>query len=443
MTSIHTRFKNIRVTRVARFLPLFFLGLTGLWAKGGPQAAPAGARKSLAAGRKPVLAVPNRQVAPPAAKAAAQRPLAPRAVAHRDRGAAQVSAARNVEPLSNRRYYRQIWTEPTYADSTIGDQLAGEDLVVRRAAIEALGPYNGSVIVTDAQTGRILTIVNQKLALRSGFTPCSTIKLVTSIAGLVEGAITPSTVMRVSRYERMNLTEALARSNNPFFSQIGRELGFERIAYYARLLGIGEKAGWNIDGEQEGVFPTTEPVNSGGVGLMTSHGVGIEMTPLQLAALLSMIANNGTLHWLQYPRTREELENFTPMVKRQMDLAQVIEQLRPGLEGAVEWGSGQRARKTSESTEPIFGKTGTCTHSDQRTHLGWFGAYNQVGERRLVVVVLLTGGRPVNGPVASGIAGAVYRILNDQNYYALRDPMLTQVVQANGLVSFQPTCCAQ
>ncbi len=353
------------------------------------------------------------------------------------------SQARRARPVSTRRSYRQTWWEPTYADSTVGDQLAGEDLIVRRAAIEALGPYNGGVIVTDAQTGRVLSIVNQKLALRSGFTPCSTIKLVTSIAGLVEGVITPQTVMRVSRYERMNLTEALARSNNPFFSNIGRELGFERIAYYSRLFGIGEKAGLNIPGEQDGLFPVEEPIHSGGVGLMTSHGIGIELTPLQLAAMLSMIANNGTLHWLQYPRTREEVENFTPLVKRQMDLAKVVGQLRPGMEGAVEWGSGQRARKFSASDEPIFGKTGTCTHSDQRTHLGWFGSYNQVGDRKLVVVVLLTGGRPVNGPVASGIAGNVYRILNGQNYYALSDPALSQAVQSNGLVSFQPTCCSQ
>lgn len=318
------------------------------------------------------------------------------------------------------RYYRQTWMEPTYADSTVGDRIEGEDLIVRRAAVEALGPYNGSVLVTDARTGRILTIVNQKLALSTGFTPCSTIKLVTSIAGLVEGVIESDTILKIGRRSRMGLTEALARSNNPYFSMVGRELGFERVGYYARLLGIGEKAGLDIDGEKAGSFPVDEPPSSqGGLGLMTYCGTGIDMTPLQLSALLSMIATDGTLHWLQYPRSKEEIENFTPRVKRQMDLQKVVAQLRPGMEGAVEWGSGQRARKNAESEEKIYGKTGTCTHSDQRTHLGWFGAYNEVGDRRLVVVVLLTGGRPVNGPVASGIAGAVYRILNGQNYYTI------------------------
>ena len=57
------------------------------------------------------------------------------------------------------------WSEPTFADSTVGDSVDGEDLTVRRAAVEALGPYNGTVVVADPQTGRILTIVNQKTAL--------------------------------------------------------------------------------------------------------------------------------------------------------------------------------------------------------------------------------------------------------------------------------------
>jgi penicillin-binding protein 2 len=349
--------------------------------------------------------------------------------------------ARKRNVSVGRRYYRQTWMEPTYADSTVGDRIDGEDLVARRAAVEALGPYNGGVIVTDAQTGRVLTIVNQKLALSSGFTPCSTIKLVTSMAGLIEGAVTPRTVFRVNRYERMDLTEALARSNNPYFSLIGKQLGFERIAYYSRMFGIGEKAGLNIEGEQEGEFPEVEPVAAGGVSLMTSHGIAIKLTPLQLSALLAMIANNGTMHWLQYPRSREEVETFIPQVKRQMDLAQVIDQIRPGMEGAVEWGSGQRARRTAESSEPIFGKTGTCTHSDQRTHLGWFGSYNVVGDRKLVVVVLLTGGRPVNGPVASGIAGNVYRILNGQNYYTQSNP--PSLPLPDSLLAIQPSCCTR
>lgn len=332
-------------------------------------------------------------------------------------GPSKLTTAKKPKALPTRSV-RRSWMEPTYADSTIGDRIEGEDLVVRRAAVEALGAYNGSVMVTDAKTGRILTIVNQRVAFENGYTPCSTVKLVTSMAGLVEGVITPQTVFKVGRRKYMTLTEALARSDNPYFSTIGRKLGFERIAYYARLFGFGEKAGLNIDGEQAGIMPEEEQRQLGGVGLMTSHGMGINLTPLQLSSLIVTMANNGTMYWLQYPRSREETENFMPRVKRQLDLAQIVEQVQPGMEGAVEWGSGHRARLQADDNTPIFGKTGTCTHSDQRTHLGWFGSYNQVGDRKLAVVVLLTGGRPVNGPVASGVAGSVYRILAGQNYYA-------------------------
>src|SRR6185369_10010894 len=89
------------------------------------------------------------------------------------------------------------WKEPTFADSTVGDKIDGEDLVVRRAAVDALGPYNGTVVVADPSTGRILTIVNQKLAFKSGFQPCSTIKIVAALAGLSEGIIDRNTSMRL------------------------------------------------------------------------------------------------------------------------------------------------------------------------------------------------------------------------------------------------------
>ena len=78
---------------------------------------------------------------------------------------------------ARRRGWVQTWDEPTYKDSTIGDDTAGEDPQVRKAAIGALGPMNGSVVVVDPTNGRILTMVNQQLALGGGFQPCSTIKV--------------------------------------------------------------------------------------------------------------------------------------------------------------------------------------------------------------------------------------------------------------------------
>src|SRR5260370_28789125 len=206
----------------------------------------------------------------------------------------------------------------------------------------------------------------------------------------------------------MALTYALAHSNNYCFARLGEKLGFGRVAYYARLFGYGEKAGRNIPGEQPGHYPQAAPKN-GGVGMLTSFGEEIQQTPLQLAALMSAIANGGTLNYLQYPRTQAEVQSFVPRVKRRLDIANVIPMVKPGMRAAVEFGTAHRAREDGV----IAGKTGTC--SENHTHLGWFGAFNDVGDRKLVVVVLLTGGRPAIGPLAAGIAGDGYPRVSAKN----------------------------
>jgi penicillin-binding protein 2 len=312
------------------------------------------------------------------------------------------------------------WTEPSFADSTLGDNIEGEDLTVRRAAVEALGPYNGTVVVADPTTGRLLSVVNQRVAFREGFQPCSTIKIVTAVAGLHEGIIDRDTNMRLYRRMTMNLTDALALSNNLYFANIGVRLGYEKIAYYSRLLGLGEKAGFGIESELPGLIPEAAP-KYGGMGMMTSFGEGLKLTPLQLTAMLSAIANGGTLYYLQYPRSEAEAEAFVPRIKRQLAIQDAIPDVKPGLLGAVEYGTGRKA--AYDPNEPIFGKTGTCTDRATPTHLGWFGSFNEVAGRKLVVVVLLTGGRAVNGPVAASIAGSVYRNLSQQRFFAKGAPV--------------------
>ena len=316
---------------------------------------------------------------------------------------------------SRKRFIFNPWTEPTFADSTSGDRVDGEDLIVRRAAVQALGPYNGTVVAVDAQNGRILSLVNQGLAYKSGFQPCSTIKLVAALAGLNEGLIDRNTALHVGRRTSMDLTEAIARSNNYYFATVGNRLGFEKVSEYARKFGLGEKACYNIPEEQAGTLPDAPPAD-GGVGMMTSFGSGINLTPLQLAALVTAMANGGTLYYLQHPRNQDEVANFAPKVKRQLDIAHWMPEVKQGMGGAVEYGTARRA--SYNQNEPIFGKTGTC--SDIRSpgvHLGWFGSFNETGNKKLVVVVLLTGGRPINGPVASGVAGAVYRNLSEEGYF--------------------------
>ena len=169
------------------------------------------------------------------------------------------------------------------------------------------------------------------------------------------------------------------------------------------------------------------------MGMLTSFGEEISLTPLQLSALMSALANGGTLYYLQHPRSTEDLASFVPRVKRRLEIENLISEVKPGMKGAVEFGTARRIQAITDDN--IMGKTGTC--SEKRTHLGWFGSFNEVGDNKLSVVVLLTGGKPSVGPAAAGVAGNVYKRLSDQNYFEA-----SHAVTPAALVSTQ-ICCTQ
>jgi membrane carboxypeptidase/penicillin-binding protein len=322
------------------------------------------------------------------------------------------SKVRRARAVRRRRLYSP-WRISSFADSAAEDDPTGDDPMIRRAAIEALGNWNGSIVVVNPNNGRILSIVNQKLALSGAFTPCSTFKPVVALAALKEGIITPRTKLRVGRRLGMSLTEALAKSNNTFFSKLGEMLGFPRLADYAHLFGLGERAGDDIPGESPGRFPAAPP-QDGGVGYLAYYGQGIEVTPLQMAAVISAIANGGTFYELQYPRTPEEVAGFEPKVRRNLDdLAQYFPQIKEGLAAAVLYGT---ARSAYDPEVPIYGKTGTCSENGAR--LGWFVSYAAEQEPKYVVVVLLRGGRMIFGPHAAEIAGRLYHDLVQKQHAA-------------------------
>jgi membrane carboxypeptidase/penicillin-binding protein len=346
------------------------------------------------------------------------RSSATTAVAHKANLTRDTVARGSVRSAAapRRHAYRERFYTSSFAEGiTGGDQIAGEDAVVRQAAIDALGNMNGTVVAIEPTSGRILAMVNQKLALSSGAQPCSTIKLSVALAALSEGLISKETEVPLGGRARMNLTQALAHSNNAYFETVGRKLGFEKVAYYAHQFGLGELAGYDIPGEHLGTYPDEViPEKLGGVGKMCSFGEGISMTPLQLGALVAAIANGGTLYYLQHPSTPEEVVNFQPRIKRQLDIAPVIPELSDGMAGAVQYGTARRLG-LNFSEEEILGKTGTCSH--EGTRYGWFASYANTSRGRVVVVVFLQGGRPTFGPKAAEIAGHMYRNLYDHNFF--------------------------
>ncbi|HEX3435293.1 MAG TPA: penicillin-binding transpeptidase domain-containing protein [Pseudacidobacterium sp.] len=339
-----------------------------------------------------------------------------RRIAHVETASLTTTRRGRRASLRVHRYYERF-TGNSFADTdlTTGDVTTGEDPIVRQAAMDALGNMNGTVVAIDPNNGRILAMVNQKLALSSGAEPCSTIKLSVALAALDEGIVTKDTPVNLGGSYHMDLTEALAHSNNLYFETLGRNLGFERVRHYANEFGLGELAGYNIPNEQLGVYPDEPlPESQGGVGRMCSFGEGVSMTPLQLGALVSAIANGGTLYYLQHPTSPEDILNYQPRVKRTLDIGKLIPEIQDGMQAAVQYGTA-RSLKANFNQFPILGKTGTC--SNNGTRFGWFASYADTQYGRIVTVFFLEGGRPTFGPKAAELTGVFYRNLWDKNYF--------------------------
>jgi len=335
-----------------------------------------------------------------------ERAIAMRQVAGRNRRAL-LEARRRAEAARRAAIARQIAIDNAMRNEVQAfiakDDVTGEDPEVRRVAVNALGNHAGTVVVMDPMTGRVYSMVNQEWALRRGFKPCSTIKLVTGVAGLSENAI--PAVDTVGDGFRLDLTSALAHSDNGFFQQVGTKIGSEKMVTYARELGLGEKTGINLPFEFPGRLPEVKPETL--ERRMFSHADGFEVTPLQLGTLVSAMANGGKLLVPQIAHSTKEANKMGVKVRRQLPITtDVWQRMVPGMVGAVNYGT---ARKSYDPTQTVAGKTGTCIGSG-----GWVGSftsYAPLANPRLAVVVIAQGtdGRR-HFPAA--VAGEIYRQLN-------------------------------
>lgn len=329
-----------------------------------------------------------------------------RRVAGRSRRAL-LEARRRAEAARRAAIARQMAIDKAMRDEVQSfiskDDVSGEDPEVRRVAINALGHHAGTVVVMDPMTGRVYSMVNQEWALRRGFKPCSTIKLVTGVAGLSENAIPQ--IDTVGDGYRIDLTSALAHSDNPFFQTVGTKIGSEKMVTYARELGLGEKTGINVPFEFAGKLPEIK------VGVterrMFSHADGFQVTPLQLGTLVSAMANGGRLLQPQIPHSAKELNKMSVKVRRQLPITtDVWQRMVPGMVGAVNYGSG---RKAYDPSQTVAGKTGTCI--GDAGWVGLFTSYAPLANPRLAVVVI-TQGTDARRHLPAAVAGEIYRQLN-------------------------------
>lgn len=322
-----------------------------------------------------------------------------------------LEARRRAEAARRAAIARQRALDQALRDEVQGmiakDNTAGEDPQVRRVAINALGNHAGTVVVMDPITGKVYSIVNQEWGVRRGFKPCSTIKLVTGVAGLSENVIQPSELAQVSD-NRMDLTSALAHSDNGYFERVGSGIGFDKMIHYAKELGLGEKTGANVPFEYAGRLPEMGP----GFALhrMFSYADGFEVTALQLGNLVSAMANGGKLLVPQIPNPQDPNAKFRTKVRRKLDIdGNVLQRMIPGMIGSVNYGSGRRAY---DPLQTVAGKTGTC-NGGGGSWVGLFTSYAPLANPRLAVVVI-TRGTDAHHHLPAAVAGQIYRDLHER-----------------------------
>ena len=277
------------------------------------------------------------------------------------------------------------------AENIANDVTDGEDLQVRRAAVNALGNHAGTVVVMEAKTGKLLTVVNQDWAIREGFKPCSTIKLVTGVAGINEQIIS----------EDEGLNYALAKSKNGYFQRVGSKFGNAKMIDYAKKLGLGAPTGVNAEGETGGKLPygNNNP-------RIYSHGDDFEVTPLQLAVMVSALTNGGHKVVPRFSTGGNVKAVFAQKPVNDVDLPKTsVEGVLPGMVGAAEYGTAARGVDASMG---VAGKTGSCI--GKGSWVGLFASVAPVEDPKYSVVVI-TRGQSERGRVAAGIAGQIYNTL--------------------------------
>ena len=201
-----------------------------------------------------------------------------------------------------------------------------------------------------------------------------------------------------------DLEVALARSKNPYFQRVGSNFGSRKMVEYAHELGLGERTGINAEGETAGRVP-----NGNSNPRIYSHGDDFEVTPLQLAVMVSALSNGGRKVVPQIPRQRIERTSMRPVIKDMIDLPQSsFEGVLPGMVGAASYGTAHRGVDASMG---VAGKTGSCIFKGS-----WIGLFASVApvEDPKYSVVVITRGESERGKYAAAIAGKVYQALGSQ-----------------------------
>lgn len=311
------------------------------------------------------------------------------------------------------------------------DPRTGE--VLAMASSPSFDPNAFSVGISEREWRRLLRDRRNPLlnrATAAAVEPGSVFKVVTGLAALQEGRAGPASQfvctgsLRLGRWVFRDLqahgvvdfTTGVAQSCNVMFWMLGRILGPDRLATYARRLGFGQPTGVDLPLEVPGVIPDAqykqgtwrEPWYPGDTLNMAIGQGFVLVTPIQVARALSAVANGGTLVQPRLARAvlspgGQVVRTFSPVVQGRLEFSpSALRALRRGLEAVVERGTGQAARVEGLR---VAGKTGSAETPRGRPH-AWFAGYAPAEDPRIVVVVLVEHGYR-GGLSAAPIARAI------------------------------------
>lgn len=328
-----------------------------------------------------------------------------------------------------------------YAEKLLGD---------RKGAIVAVDPNNGEVLTMVSKpdfdlnqfSGKISTQVWNSLntdpdkplfnrATMTRYPPGSTYKMVSAIASLQEGIMSPSSTIACGgsfqfgdrlfhdhgAYGSIGIPMAIEVSSNVFFYKLVLKIGLENWTKYGKMFGFGQKPGIDIPEETAGLLPSEQYFNKvygpkgWTQGFVVSLGIGqgeLGVSPLQMADYCAILANSGSFYqphlvkYLRNPKTGE----MTPVSykKRQLDVDKKnFDIVRYGMYKVVNgWGT---ARSIHTPLVDIAGKTGTAQNPHGKDH-SWFIAFAPYENPQIAVCVMVENagyGAAVAAPIAQRI----------------------------------------
>ena len=316
-----------------------------------------------------------------------------------------------------------------------------------RAVVREHDAAGGSVVILDPVTGEILALANEPTfnpntfllsnadarrnrATQDVYEPGSIFKIVTASAALEEGVFHPDQLIDTSpgviyfgsrpisdvrNYGLLSFTDVVVKSSNVGVSKISLALGPERLGRYVRRFGFGQTISRDFPGESRGIVHDPSRLTDSALASV-SMGYNISVTPLQMAAAMSAVANGGELIEPRLVRAllSEEGRREVPRrVIRRAITPETAATMTRILEDVVTRGTARAARLAGYT---VAGKTGTAEklidghYSETNNNVATFVGFVPSTRPELTILVVVDdvarGGGAVAAPVFQRIAEA-------------------------------------